>query len=129
MTTFLLVATAICLLALFFQNYLEVSATATASPENFSFGEWLKHTWLELLLNIGCFVALCLGINIGLAEKLSIVASQHDDTNLLAITLATALATASGIRKLVQFTLLPIINAVFKTKTAKAALNAKMSGK
>lgn len=127
MQTLLLILTGLIIFVQFGQNYVQLANDAEASPTELSFNEWLKHTWLEIILNLGCFAALCFGIDIGLGEHLATVAASGDPTNLFMITVATAVATAAGIRKIVQLTLLPMFSFLFKARTARKVLRDKVS--
>lgn len=126
MQTLFFIGIFIVLVGLFVQNYFQLAADAEASPTDLSFGEWLKHSWLEIVLNLGCFAALCFGIDIGLADKASLIAADGDASNAFLIMISAAIATATGIKKLVQFTLLPMFSLIFKSKSARNLLREKV---
>ncbi len=125
MQNLILIVTFLSLVGLFVQNYVQLSQDAEASPTELTFKEWLKHTWLEIILNLLCFGAVCFGINIGLNEKAVEVAvgSQSDAFKLAFV---SALATATAIKKFVQVTLLPIFSALFNARTARSLLRDKV---
>ena len=114
------------LAGLFVQNYLESNANQDASPVELTFKEWLQHTWLEIILNIICFTLFCFGIDIGLGEKAAVVAADGSNDTAIKIMLVAAFATATAIKKLVQFTLLPVVAGLIKARNAKKLLRDKM---
>ena len=126
MQTLLLIVTLLVLIAMFVQNYIQLAADAEASPTELTFKEWLKHTWLEIILNFGCLTALFLGVDIGLADQLANLAGKGIDSNAFVGAIAVGVGTATAIRRLVQLTLLPLFGFILKTKTARAALRAKV---
>lgn len=126
MQTLFFIVVFLCLAGLFVKSYFETDAMQDASPVQLTFSEWLKHTWLEIALNLLCYVALCAGIDIGLAQKgIEVAVEGVNQTAFIAMT-GAAFATATAIRNLVQLSLLPFFSKILKARTAKKLLRDKM---
>lgn len=126
MQTLFFIVIFLSLVGLFVKSYYETDATQEASIVELTFSEWLKHTWLEIFLNIGCFIALCFGIDIGLAQKGIEVAVEGVNQTAFMAMITAGFVTATGIRNLVQLSLLPIFTKILKARTAKKVLRDKM---
>jgi len=126
MNYFLLAVVLFTIAALFVQSYIKLSADAEAGPASLTIGEWLKHTWLEIGLNVLSFVAFALNVDIGLAEKATEVATQGNVDAATSLTFAGAVAAGMAIYKTVQLTLLPLFNAILGARTARRVLRDKL---
>lgn len=115
------------LAAMFFQKYNDTMNDAEAGPASLTFSEWIRHSVVEMILDLAVFVALCAGVNIDFIIK---AAQTGTDTgsqaNLVSIVGAVAMGTA--IYKGVQLVILPIFNAFTGGTTARKKLRNKLAG-
>lgn len=126
MKILLLAVTFLTLVAMFAQSYTKLQNDAGVVGPNLSFNEWLRHTAVEIVLNLLLFIAVCLGINIGLAEKISHVATS-DEISAFSVAFSGAVATGTLIYKTVQLTFLPLWNSLTGAVTARKLLRDKIS--
>ncbi len=127
MKILLLVVTFLTLIAMFAQAYAKLQNDADVVKPNITFAEWLKFTAVEIVLNLVLFAAMCLGINLNLAEKISQLATS-DEISAFSVAFGGAVAAGMSIYKTVQLTLLPIWNSLTGAATARKVLREKISG-
>lgn len=114
------------LVGIFLQRWNEISKDAESGPSNITFKEWLRLSAVEMLLNLGLFIALCTGVDINSLLKAADAVASGVGTYTDITSIAGAFATGSAIYKVVQFTLLPLWNLTTGARTARKKLRIKV---
>lgn len=127
MKILLLMVTFFTLVGLFSQAYAKTQNLANVVTPSMTLKEWLKFSAVEIVANLLLFTAMCLGINVGLAEKVSEIATS-DTSSAFAVQFGGAVAAGTLIYKTVQFTILPLWNSLTGAVTANKALREKIAG-
>jgi hypothetical protein len=127
MNIFLLSIVLLTIVGIFLQRWAEIKNDANVGPAELSFNDWLRHSAVEMTLNLILFVALALGVNVDSLIKAADTVASGIGTYSDVTSIAGAFATGSAIYKVVQLTLLPLWNVLTGATTARKKLRTNVS--